>query len=305
MSGRLDRTMSVIHRIEKAANDPGLARAWLRAKFFPTASLNRLVSLSRAAGFRAPCFVLSFDCDTDADSAVVGALHAELRAAGLSPLYAVAGEVMAASETEYRAVAADGGRFLNHGHRRHAEIDTGSDEVVSNYFYGDVGAAEWMQDIRLGDDAVRQITGRAPSGFRAPHFATFESPADLRALWRFLADLGYRHSSSTRPLFALRHGPMFRREGVWEFPVSGCIGQYEQILDSWGLVRSAAGSTGRLLEELQRYLAVMAEGTPVFVNIYLDPADIAHRGDALDALKAFAPYSASDYDAVLARTING
>ena len=292
----------MMRHLAKFMTDPGLAEAWVRAKLFPTGSFERLIMLSRNVGFRSPCFVLSFDCDTDADSAVVGALHGDLRAAGLAPLYAVAGEVIAASETEYRAIAQDGAQFLNHGHCRHAGIDSNSGKTVSTYFYGNVSEEEWKKDIILGEDAVLEITGHRPTGFRTPHFATFENPGELRALWRFLSERGYRHSSSTRPLFALRHGPLFRREGIWEFPVSGCTREYGQILDSWGLVRSAGGSTDRLVAELKRYLDAMKAGTPIFANIYLDPVDIAHDSEVLDVLKAFAIFSAPSFGAVVAQT---
>ncbi len=89
---------SILDRLGKAAADPGLARAWAYARLFPGRRVARNIALSRRAGLRKPCFVLSFDCDTDLDSAVAPALHARLRAFGLSPLYAVAGEVLDAAQ---------------------------------------------------------------------------------------------------------------------------------------------------------------------------------------------------------------
>lgn len=290
---------SILDRLGKAAADPGLARAWLYARLFPARGIERNIALSRRAGLRKPCFVLSFDCDTDLDSAVAPALHARLRASGLSPLYAVAGEVLEAGAASYRDICRDGAVFLNHGFRRHAAHDTATGAVTSTYFYNGDNVDDWQRDIRLGHDAVGDILGRQPDGFRTPHFASFERPQDLSRLWALLTEMKYRHSSSTRPLFALRHGPFFRRSGVVEFPVSGCISQPEQILDSWGIVRNGGGTPDRLLSELRAYRKHMETGQPVFLNIYMDPADIADQDEIIETLGSFAPFSVPDFATVL------
>ena len=263
------------------------------------------MTLCRHAGLQAPGFILSFDCDSDADSAVVGSVHARLRAAGLSPLYAVAGEVLAAAATTYRTIAGDGAVFLNHGFRRHAALDSDTGELTSTYFYGAAPTAEWQHDIQRGDEAIRDILGQTPDGFRTPHFASFERPGELRALWKYLKSLGYRYSSSTRPLFTLRHGPFFDRDGITEFPVSGCISQPGQIIDSWGIIRNGNGTPDRLIAELKAYLALMETGQPMFLNMYLDPADIAAHDEIFSILAAFAPYAAPDFATILAQAGHG
>ncbi|MBT3931612.1 MAG: polysaccharide deacetylase family protein [Rhodospirillaceae bacterium] len=295
----------MIDKLAKAARDPGLAWAWAYSRWRPQRAVTRSVALARRAGLRQPHFILSFDCDTDADSAVVGAMHARLRSGGLSPLYAVAGEVLAASADDYRAIAQDGAVFLNHGFRRHAEIDPASGDVASTYFYGAVSRADWQDDIRRGDEAIGDILDQRPNGFRTPHFASFESPRDLVALWQFLSELGYRYSSSTRPLFGLRYGPFFTRAGIIEFPVSGCLSEPGQILDSWGLIRGGDGTSRRLLDELRAYLASMEADQPGLLNIYLDPADVAADEDVLAMLTRFAPYSAGDFASLLGEARHG
>jgi len=249
--------------------------------------------------------MLSFDCDTDADSEVVASVHSRLRSIGLSPLYAVAGEVLAAAATTYREIADDGAVFLNHGFRRHAAIDSTSGELTSTYFYGAAPTSEWQDDIRFGDEAIRNILGQNPDGFRTPHFASFEQPGELKALWGYLRTLGYRYSSSTRPLFTLRHGPFFDRDGITEFPVSGCISQPGQIIDSWGIIRNGDGTPERLISELNAYLAIMKTGQPLFLNMYLDPADIAAHEEVFSTLASFAPYAVPDFATILARASHG
>jgi len=295
----------MLDKLRKAVGDPGLAWAWAYTRMRPKQAVQRSVALARRAGLRKPHFVLSFDCDTDADSAVVGAMHAKLRSSGVSPLYAVAGEVLAAAADEYRAIARDGAVFLNHGFRRHAAIDSASGDVISTYFYGAVPTAEWKADIRHGDEAIGDILDQRPDGFRTPHFASFETPRDLSTLWQFLSELGYRFSSSTRPLFGLRYGPFFTRAGIVEFPVSGCLSEPGQILDSWGLIRNGGGTSQRLLDELQAYLSVMENGQPSLLNLYLDPADIAADEDVLELLARFAPFAAADFASILGQADHG
>jgi hypothetical protein len=297
--------LPMIDKLCKAARDPGLAWAWACSRWRPRQAMKRSAALARRAGLRQPHFVLSFDCDTDADSAVVAAMHARLRSGGLSPLYAVAGEVLDAAADEYRAISDDGAVFLNHGFRRHAAVDPESGAVTSTYFYGAVSAAEWQDDIRRGDQAIGDILGQRPDGFRTPHFASFESPRDLATLWQFLSELGYHYSSSTRPLFGLRHGPFFERAGIVEFPVSGCLSEPGQILDSWGLIRSGDGTSRRLLDELRAYLATMETGQPGLLNLYLDPADIAADEEVLAMLARFAPFAAKDFASVIGQADHG
>ena len=295
----------MLDRLGKAAQDPGLAWAWAYARWRPRNAAKRNATLARRAGLQKPHFILSFDCDTDADSAAVGALHARLRAGGLSPMYAVAGEVLAAAADDYRAIAEDGAVFLNHGFRRHAALDAASGDVTSTYFYGAVPSTEWQNDILRGDEAIGDILGQRPDGFRTPHFASFERPRDLTDLWRFLSGLGYRYSSSTRPLFGLRYGPFFSRAQIIEFPVSGCLSEPGQILDSWGLIRRGDGTSRRLRDELRTHLAAMETGQPGLLNVYLDPADVADDEDVLAMLARFAPYSTGDFASLVGAARHG
>jgi len=278
-----------LHSVMKALTDPGLVKAWLAAHLRPAMYPQRMTRLARQSGLRRPVFLISFDCDTDEDSSVLGALHERLRSAGLSPGYAACGEVMQAATGVYRSLARDGAELLNHGFRRHAERNPATGDVRSTFFYDDNAPEIWRDDLRRGHEAIADITGRPPRGFRTPHFGTFESPPALDALWRELASLNYVYSSSTRPLAGWRFGPAFRRHGIVELPVSGCLGQPTQIVDSWGLAR-AGGSSLPLISALRSYLGIMAKDTPLLLNVYLDPADIALDDSVHVALASLAPY---------------
>ncbi len=257
-----------------------------------------MLAQATAAGVTGPIFILSFDCDTERDSAAVRPLHERLRRHGLRPAYAVAGEVLADSATLYRALGEDS-EFLNHGYRRHARFDPASGRKMSTFFYDPARPDVWEDDIRRGHAAVAEIIGREPRGFRTPHFGSFQTPAALDRLWRLLSSLGYRFSSSTGPLFAAKYGPVFRRHGIIEVPVGGCLDEPAQILDSWGLIACGAGGRERLIRQLGVYRDLMDDGVPIVLNMYLDPADIADDEGVIAALARFGTLAVRENFAAL------
>lgn len=277
-------------RIWKAAENPRLALTWALCQVRPAHYCARLLASAHASGIKKPSFILSFDCDTDRDGPTLEQLHPRLRSMGLHPLYAAPGEILLDSASTYRDIAADGAEFMNHGYRRHATVEPATGQVLSTYFYDPEKPQDWMNDITLGHQAVTELTGRRPSGFRTPHFGSFESPAALNKLWQLLAKLGYIYSSSTRPLFAAMHGPVFHNHGVAEIPVSGCLDQPNQILDSWGLVNNAPLGDLRLINQIRKYLDLMRSGKPILLNLYFDPADITENDELISLLSEFAPY---------------
>jgi len=285
----------VLKQISKAINDPSLIQTWLMAKLASSRCTNKLIENCKTAGFKKPCFLLSFDCDLDSDSTVVTAIHTQLMSRGIYPLYAVPGEILGSSATIYRDLAQDGSIFINHGFKRHAVPKNGIPSRIGSYFYENLSRSEWQKDIKLGHEAIADIIGQPPDTFRTPHFGSFESPRNLNDLWTFLASKSYSFSSSTRPLFGLRYGPFFNRFGVTEFPLSGCLSQPEQILDSWGLVGQTISGHDRLTGELQKYLSLMRSGHPVLLNIYMDPGDIADNPEIINTLGNFAPFSAKNF----------
>lgn len=282
--------MSLAKSIWKAAENPHLALTWALCQIWPTYYCARLLATAHASGIKKPSFILSFDCDTDRDGPALEQLHPRLRSMGLHPLYAVPGETLLGSASTYRDIAVDGAEFMNHGYRRHATVQPATGQVLSTYFYDPEKPRDWMNDITLGHRAVTELTGHRPSGFRTPHFGSFESPGALNKLWQLLAQLGYIYSSSTRPLFAAMHGPVFHNHGIAEIPVSGCLDQPNQILDSWGLLNNAPLGDLRLINQIRKYLDLMRSGEPILLNLYFDPADIAQNNELVSLLGEFAPY---------------
>ncbi|MBN1825710.1 MAG: DUF3473 domain-containing protein [Candidatus Eisenbacteria bacterium] len=160
-----------------------------------------------------------------------------------------------------RAIAAAGHEIACHGYD-HALVH-------------ELGPERFRADLRRSRDAIGAVTGRAPSGYRAPTFSITR-----RSLWAFpiLIEEGFRFDSSVFPIRHDRYGiPGFPRRPVRiradageiiEFPLS------TRRLWRWNLPVSGGGYL-RLLpfSWIRRgFEAIRAEGgTPV---LYLHPWEI-------------------------------
>ena len=230
---------------------------------------------ARRAGLDRLYLVVSFDCDTANDIAAAAEVHARMRQCGITPAYAVPGELLREGADAFRPIASSGAEFLNHGHRKHAYFDAAAGEYRSNFLYDQQPLAVLEEDLVGGDRAVREVLGAAPRGFRTPHFGTFQTPAQLRFLHRVLARLGYAYSSSTTPYFGWRHGPVFEKFGVKEIPVSGGGTRPFTIIDSWGCFAAPDRqlTPGDYRDETVA-LARRLAGGPGLLNYYADPSHI-------------------------------
>jgi peptidoglycan/xylan/chitin deacetylase (PgdA/CDA1 family) len=274
--------------------------AWylVQQRLAPGRLIDRLSRLSKASGVSKPTFLLSFDCDTDRDIALSWDVHARLVDLGVTPVYAVPGEILERGAKKWRRIADSGAEFLNHGYREHTIFQ--NEKYISTLFYDRMTPAEVEEDIVKGHEAVTRIIGKAPQGFRVPHFGTYSSDDQLRHLHGILSRLGYRFSSSTTPYAALRYGALTRRYGIAELPVSGCVDYPMLILDSYTF-RFASNRFGPkdYLEQAGRWSDLLATGRPYFLNLYADPSQVADWPEFFAAIKRLAPYSRSSYGAVL------
>jgi peptidoglycan/xylan/chitin deacetylase (PgdA/CDA1 family) len=262
----------------------------------------RRARLARAQGLTALRVVLSFDCDTERDIEVAASVHGRCAAAGVRPVYAVPGELLVAGADVYRDIAAGGAEFMNHGFVQHTTLDRATRTYTSSHFYDQLPRAEVERDIRAGHDAVSDVLGAPPSGFRTPHFGTFGGRDQLRWLHELLASMGYRFSSSTMPLHAVRHGPLGVFGGVVELPVAGRPSAPNRVLDSW----SFRFAPGRLVDETDYVDDVRAlvdwhvrTGEPGLVNLYADPSQVEDWPTFFDLLAELAPHAAPSISAVL------
>lgn len=255
---------------------------------------------ARAAGLDRLVAVVSFDCDTDLDLDVVGEVHERMGQIGIVPAYAVPGELLQRGHAVYAGIAASGAEFLNHGHRQHCTFDPVSRTYESSFFYDELPQSTVVADIRAGHDAVVSVTGVVPTGFRAPHFGTFQRRAQRRRLHATLHEMGYEYSSSTMPMFGTLRGPIVREDGVVELPVSGCPDKPRRVLDSWSF-RFAPRPTGTEADYVEQVTKLVAlhEGRPGVINLYADPSQVIGWDGFFRAMEVVAPHALESMAAVM------
>ena len=282
-----------------ARHDPLEAAHLILQRIAPGVQIARLEKQSARAGLKKPAFTLSFDCDTDRDIAVARPVHERLLEMGITGIYAVPGELLERGREVWARIANTGAEFMNHGYREHTVYDGG--RYVSTLFYDKMAPADIEHDIERGGAAVGRVVGTMPKGFRTPHFGSFRTQARIAWLHRLLARLGYVYSSSTTPYIALRHGPFTRHFGLTELPVSGCPDYPMMILDSYNF-RFSPGRFGPddYIRQASRWADALGQGRPLFVNLYVDPSQVADWPEFFEAMKKLAPFARKSYQALIA-----
>ncbi len=236
----------------------------------------RWAAQARAVGFDQLVLFLSFDCDTDRDAEAAEALYADLERRGIASSWAVPGTQLRRAPEPYRRIAARGACFMNHGSRPHAEWREDRYHPVT--FYDQMTPEEVRADLRAGHDDVLGVIGRAPTGLRAPHFGSFQAPAQRGLLYAVARELGYRWCSTTIPALALEQGPVVRADGLWEIPLFGSWRAPLNILDSWSQLTdrrdyALSHEFYDLFEEtVERLLEARLPGV---LSYYVDPAHVA------------------------------
>ena len=271
--------------------DLGARALRLRARVGGGMGLQRRhARLARRAGLDRVYLVLSFDCDTDDDAAVAWDVHERLAALGVKPVYAVPGGTLKRGADAYGRIAADGAEFLNHGGREHTYFDEQLGRHASNFFYDQQTPERVARDVDEGHAIVTEVVGREPRGFRTPHFGTFQEDDQLQRLHDQLKGLGYAFSTSTTPRFGVRHGPVSRRFGLPELPVTGVPSAPAEILDTWAFFAAPDRVYGPAdYVEEARALAANAEraGAGV-INVYGDPVHVHGHDEFFDAVAEWA-----------------
>jgi hypothetical protein len=276
-------------RIRAAAGDPRGTLYRLRGGYARDGLFARYGRLARRAGLDRVWFVLSFDCDTPRDAEVAWEVHERLAAMGVTPVYAVPGDLLREAADVYTRIAQTGAEFINHGDRMHAVFDETAGRWASTFFYEQQPREVVRADILDGDRTVQEVIGRKPLGFRTPHFGTFQAPEQLQWLHGVLGELAYRFSSSSVPLWGFRHGPAFDRFGQLELPVTGGAEAPLSILDTWSCFE--AHDRMRTAADYEREAAGVAEayaraGAGI-LNLYGDPSHIHGRDEFFRAVASW------------------
>jgi len=284
------RGKAMLKKIGTVLTDPHRLFYSVRAQTGRDGLDRRYRRLAEQAGFRELFFVLSFDCDTAKDAEVAVKVHERLRELGVTPVYAVPGELLNAAEPAYRQILETGAEFINHGYRTHTYFDTANSRYASCFFYDELPLETVRSDILDGDRNLRETLGIEPKGFRAPHFGTFQKPAQLRFQHDVLKSLGCTFSTSTLPLYAYRFGPAFREFGILELPVSGMGSMPLRILDSWTCYEAPGRRFGP--QDYVREGRLAADRFETLglglLNYYADPSHIHDRPEFFEAVDRWA-----------------
>lgn len=258
----------------------------------PPSPWTRYLAGARAAGVDRLYLVLTFDCDTDLDIAIVGDLDRDLRGRGIAAGYAVPGAQLEKGRSEWRQLAERGAEFLNHGGRTHTEFRETRYWPVT--FYDQLEPEDVVADIRLGDRLVRDITGSIPEGFRAPHFGSFQAAEQLDVIYRAVKDLGYSYCTTTIPATGLARGPVVNGgHGIVELPTTGSYRNPTTLLDSWTYLTDRHNyALGDEYYELfaETVERMTTEGMPGLLTYYADPSHVFGQKPFERALDVIAKY---------------
>ncbi len=229
--------------------------------------------------------ILSFDCDTEEDITCALSVHSKLQEMGITPVYAVPGELLKKGEKGYRKIYETGAEFINHGGCEHTYFDVEKARHASCFFYDQQLQEDLRNDIISGHNILQNVLGITASGWRTPHFGTFHKPEDLKFLYSILNELCYSFSTSTSPMIGYRHGPLFKQDGIIEIPVTGIYTEPFNIMDTWAYF--AAPDRIKSPHEYVKSakdLVNFATQYPVLINIYGDPSHIWDKPEFFEAM---------------------
>jgi hypothetical protein len=230
-------------------------------------------------------FILSFDCDTEEDVSVAWEVHSKLLDIGITPVYAVPGELLKKGEKVYQKIHQTGAEFINHGGCEHTYFDKKHKRHASCFFYDQQSSEELRKDILLGHQTLQDVLSIIAKGWRTPHFGTFQKPEDLKFLYSILSELNYTFSTSTSPVMAYQHGLLFKKNGIIEIPVTGIYSEPLNIMDTWAYF--AAPDRTKLPSEYTKEaqeLAIFSSKYSALINIYGDPSHIHDKPDFFEAM---------------------
>lgn len=241
-------------------------------------------------------FLLSFDCDTELDIDVLPQVITKLKVLGIKPVLAVPGQLIEKGQAVYKSLADSGIEFINHGYVQHTHLELPDRIYKSSFFYHHLSKDRISQDINMGHETICNILGIRPTGFRTPHFGSFQKRSQLRFLGKLLRSMEYEFSSSTLPAVGIWKGPLWTNHVV-EVPVTGCPSWPTKVLDSWGFGFAPARTVGKsdYVNEIERMFVDINAGRNIVINIYADPSQVYDWPEFFEVLEKLAPYNVGTF----------
>ena len=261
-----------------ASYDFKFAASYVLGGVTPGFFRNQYIKKTIKSGIKEKYFILSFDCDTEKDIEVVEDVHMRLNKYGITPSYAVPGELLKLGRDVYSNLNNKGVEFINHGYLSHTSYNAKDKSYLSTLFYDQLSNEMIKRDVIKGHNNFIDVFGENPKGFRTPHFGTYQKKNQLKFLYSVLNDLDYSFSSSTTPVTGMWKGAMQKQtSGILEFPVSGSYDYPARILDSWGYRFSPTRKLNEndYVEQLKKMMNFFADpNTSGIFNIYADPSQV-------------------------------
>lgn len=224
------------------------------------------------------CFVLSFDCDYAEDVQAIPEIVRLLAAYSVKASFACIGKLIEKYPREHELILKAGHEILNHTHTHP------NNEVLNpNRRFNELTIDEQKEEIDKCHKMCQNILNYAPVGFRIPHFGALYT----ETIYGILKELGYRYSSSTMATRTASFGAPFRKEGILEFPVSGCPRHPFGVFDTWHSLDRGGGTHRRKGEFAQLFRQLMTIGleTHSFITVYFDPQDVVGLEDFKNLLR--------------------
>jgi len=221
---------------------------------------------------RKACLVLSFDCDYAEDVQAIPEIVRLLASYSVKASFASIGKLIESYPREHELVIKGGHEILNHTYTHP------NNEVLNpNQRFNELTIDEQRGEVDKCHKICQNILGYTPVGFRIPHFGALYT----ETIYGILQELGYRYSSSTMATRTPGFGAPFMKEGILEFPVSGCPQHPFGVFDTWHSLDRGGGKHRRKGQFYKLFCQLMDIGieTNSFTNVYFDPQDVAGLDD--------------------------
>lgn len=230
--------------------------------------------------------ILSFDCDTEEDIKCIEDVHKRLKDIGITPVYAVPGELLKKGENVYKKLCEQGSEFINHGGRSHTYFDDKNNRHASCFFYDKQPLSILEEDILDGHNTLKNVLGLTAEGFRTPHFGTFQNENHIKFLYSVLKKLEYKFSTSTTPSKAYEYGPIYEKYGINEIPVSGIFNEPLNIMDTWAYFASPEKTKyPHEYTDSSKKISEFSNDNSLIINIYGDPSHICNSKEFFESMQ--------------------
>ncbi|OGS34790.1 MAG: hypothetical protein A2293_11740 [Elusimicrobia bacterium RIFOXYB2_FULL_49_7] len=219
------------------------------------------------------CLTISFDCDYPQDVEYIPQVMKLFARYQLKTSFACVGHWIEKYPNEHLML-------LDHGHEivNHTYSHPDNEILNPGRKFREISREEKIEEISRCHDICRKLLGYEPTGCRIPHFKNLFTPD----IYGILKDLNYIYSSSTWITNTRSYGaPFLASEGIYEYPLTTCPKHPFTVFDTWHSLNSPhpvyklGHRTTDAYKKLFMFLIDLAIETHSYMNVYIDPYDIA------------------------------